>query len=568
MKKSNTSLGESLVFEGLLTPEQYRQIQIEIEKTQESFVKVLRRLRLIDEKRLLAFLSAKFQIPQVELTHQIIKPEVLKVIPEMLVRRLSVMPIRKIGKRCTVAVSDPMNLSVTDRLRIETGLDIDPVLATESEIKNAIDQYYGARSEMNDVVESLIQPEETTPDANTLAQGAGIEEAPIMKLVNTMFSEAIRQGASDVHIAPDKKEVVVRNRVDGMLREVHRYPKSSHTAVVSRLKVMANLDISESRVPQDGRVQLESQGEQVDLRVSIVPTIHGENLVIRLLNLSTAVRSLEDLGMLEADSESFRHLILKPYGMLLITGPTGSGKTTTLYAALHQINTPDKNIVTIEDPVEYQLPMVRQIHVNPKVDLTFANGLRSILRQDPDIIMVGEIRDKETAEIAIQAALTGHLVLSTLHTNDATSAVARLIDMGIEPFLISSTVIGILAQRLVRNICPDCKREFPVEDQMLRKFEFARNGLPKSAAYEFKSFFKGTGCLSCRQSGYRGRSGIFELFIPDDEIRELILHKASSTSIRERAVAKGMNVLRQDGLEKIKRGMTTIDEVFRATQDV
>jgi type IV pilus assembly protein PilB len=568
MKKSNTSLGESLVFEGLLTQEQFNQVQAEVKQTHESFSRVLKRFQLIDEKRLMKFMSAKFRIPQVELTHQIIKPQILKLIPELLVRKLGVMPIRKVGRRLTVALTDPLNLNVMDRLRLESGFDIDPALATDSEIKSAIDQYYGARSEMSDVVQTLTAPDEMPTENFEVGEGMKAEEAPVMKLVNTMIAEAVKQGASDIHIAPDKHEVLVRYRVDGVLREADRYPKASHNSVVSRMKVMTSLDISENRIPQDGRVQINRNGAQVDLRVSIVPTIQGENIVIRLLNLGTAVRTLEGLGMSHVDLEVFQNLIEKPHGILLITGPTGSGKTTTLYAALHQINTPDKNIVTIEDPVEYQLPMVRQIHVNPKVDLTFARGLRSILRQDPDVIMVGEIRDKETAEIAIQAALTGHFVFSTLHTNDSTSAVTRLVDMGIEPFLISSTVIGVVAQRLVRTICLECRSEFPADERSLTKLNLVDAGAPTKGNYQLSKLFRGAGCLSCKKTGFKGRSGIFEIFTIEDESRELILNKASNLTVRDRAILKGMRTLRRDGLEKIKNGTTTVEEVLKATQNV
>ena len=327
-------------------------------------------------------------------------------------------------------MSDPLNLNAVDQLRLQSGYDIEPRLATDSEIRSAIEQYYGMKSEMSGVLETL-RSESSLKTAGTVKRERTVEEGPVMSLVNTMIGQAVREGASDVHIAPEKDKVIVRYRVDGVLHQVDEYPLASHPSVVSRIKVMANLDISENRVPQDGRVQMEVSHHQVDLRISVMPTIHGENLVIRLLNLQSAVMTLEELGLSKEDLKTFKTMISKPYGILLLTGPTGSGKTTTLYAILNQINSPGKNIVTIEDPVEYQLPLIRQIQVNPKVHLTFANGLRSILRQDPDVIMVGEIRDRETAEIATQAALTGHLVLSTLHTNDAASAMTRLTDMGI-----------------------------------------------------------------------------------------------------------------------------------------
>ncbi len=566
MKQTTMPLGESLIAEGLLKPEQLKQIETEVKRTQEPFQKVLRRFRFVDEKRLVSFLSAKFNIPEVEITHQVIRADILKLIPQNMVRKFSVVPLRKIGKQLTVAMSDPFNLNLLDQLRLKTGFEIQPALATESEIRSAIEQYYGVKSDISDMVQSLKDESETrTLQDLPPEQEVRVEEAPIIKLVNMMIAQAVRDGASDVHVAPEKDKVIVRYRIDGLLHEVDQYPKDLHAGVVSRVKVIANLDIAETRVPQDGRVRMELEGQTVDTRISVMPTVHGENLVIRLLNLQSALRSLEQLGMPKEPLAAFRELIKKPYGILLITGPTGSGKTTTLYAALNQINTPEKHIITIEDPVEYQLPLIRQIQVNPGVHLTFATGLRSILRQDPDVIMVGEIRDKETAEIAIQAALTGHLVFSTLHTNNASSAVTRLLEMDIQPFLIASTVVGVIAQRLVRNICKECRAPYAASETDLQNLNIVASQAEKKAALEL---YRGKGCLTCKKTGYRGRSGIFEMLVPDAEIRKLILAKASSDDIELRAIQKGMKTLRQDGLEKIKTGVTTIEEVLRATQEL
>ncbi|OGX04624.1 MAG: type II secretion system protein GspE [Omnitrophica bacterium RIFCSPLOWO2_12_FULL_50_11] len=570
MKKPAASLADSLVFDGLVTPEQLARVQSETKRTGESFTGALRRLGLIDEKRFTSFLSRKFDIPEVEVTHQVIKPEILKLVPEPLVRKFQVLPLRKIGKRLVIAVSDPLNLSVLDHLRLRTGFDVEPMLATDSELRNAIEQYYGIKSAMRDVVETLreetqVAQRKQVPKGEADREEIRVEEAPIIKLVQSMIEQAEHERVSDIHIAPEKDKVIVRYRVDGVLREVDQYPKDSHSAVVSRIKVMTNLDISESRIPQDGRVQVEAGGQQIDLRVSVMPTIHGENVVLRLLNLKNAFVSLEALGMSKNDLSKLRLMITKPYGIALITGPTGSGKTTTLYAALSQMNSPDKNIVTIEDPVEYQLPLIRQIQVNRKVNLTFANGLRSILRQDPDVIMVGEIRDKETAEIAIQAALTGHLVFSTLHTNNAASSVTRLLDMGVEPFLVSSTVMGVIAQRLVRRICEQCRESFKPDRDVIEKVQ----GVGQEAGGDGTvAWYRGRGCLSCKKSGYRGRIGIFEFLVPDDELRSLILKKASSSQIEEQAVRDGMKTLRRDGLEKVASGITTIEELLRVTQEI
>ncbi len=562
------ALGEHLVQEGLLKSEQLKQIESEVKRTHEPFHKVLRRLRFVEDKKLNSFISSRFNIPEVEVTHQVIKQEVLKLIPEQMVRKFSVLPLRKVGKRLTVVMSDPFNLHLIDQLRLKTSYEIEPALATESEIRSAIEQYYGVKSDISDVLESFEKPadrgvhsEKTRPYNSMIT-----EETPVIKIVNMMMAEAVRDGASDVHIAPDKNEVTVRYRIDGLLHEADRYPKELHAGVVSRIKVIANLNIAETRVPQDGRIRMDLENQTVDTRISIMPTIHGENVVIRLLNLQNALMSLEQLGMPESGLVQFKELIKKPYGIILITGPTGSGKTTTLYAALNQINNPEKHIVTIEDPVEYQLPMIRQIQVNPGVNLTFATGLRSILRQDPDVIMVGEIRDKETAEIAIQSALTGHLVFSTLHTNNASSAVTRLIEMDIQPFLISSTLLGVIAQRLVRKICNDCRTPYEANDQELQSLHVVSG--TGTSGHAKMTLYRGQGCLNCKKTGYRGRNGIFEMLVPDRGLRKMILEKASSDQIELEAIKKGMISLREDGLIKIKTGMTTLDEVLRATQEV
>lgn len=561
------TLGENLVQEGLLKAEQLKQIESEVKRTREPFHKILRRLRFVDDKRLNSFLSSKFNIPEVEITHQTIKQDVLKTIPEAMIRKFNVFPLRKIGKRLTVVMGDPFNLYLTDQLHLKTGFEIEPALATESEIRSAIEQYYGVKSEISNVLQSFAKKSTDTDKTRGRDKSKiSVEDVPVIKLVNMMIAEAVRDGASDVHIAPEKDHVIVRYRIDGLLHEVDHYPKNLHSGVVSRIKVVANLDIAETRIPQDGRIRMDLENQIVDTRISVMPTIHGENIVIRLLNLHNALMSLEELGLPPDRLKQFKDLIGKPYGIILITGPTGSGKTTTLYAVLNQINSPEKHIVTIEDPVEYQLPLIRQIQVNSGVNLTFATGLRSILRQDPDVIMVGEIRDKETAEIAIQSALTGHLVFSTLHTNNASSAVTRLIEMDIQPFLISSTILAVVAQRLIRNICKDCRVSYKATDQELYNLHLVSNDSSKVESQI--NLYRGQGCLNCKKTGYKGRGGIFELFVPDRDVRKMILSKASSDEIELEAVKKGMTTLRQDGLQKIRNGLTTLEEVLKATQEV
>jgi type IV pilus assembly protein PilB len=421
---------------------------------------------------------------------------------------------------------------------MKTGLSIEPALAAETEVKKALDQHYSVKGTMEEVIENLDREKlEIKPGQETELKKLQVivEEPPVIKLVNMMVIEAVRQGASDIHIEPEEDTLKIRFRIDGLLHERTGPPKYLQSAVISRIKVMADLDISERRVPQDGRIQMKMEGRDIDIRVSCIPTIYGENVVLRLLDRSQIILELKQLGFSPSILIQYKKLICAPHGIILVCGPTGSGKTTTLYACLNTINSEDKNIITIEDPIEYHLEGIRQMQVNPKIGLVFAEALSSILRQDPDVIMVGEIRNVETAKAAVQAALTGHLVFSTLHTNDAPGAVTRLVDMGVEPFLISSSVIGVLSQRLVRTICAECK---------------------------------GKGCKVCLQTGFRGRIGIFELLIPSEKIRGLITAKASSDEIRKAAIEAGMSLLCEDGQKKVKDGITTIQEVMRVTEEV
>ncbi|UCB57591.1 MAG: Flp pilus assembly complex ATPase component TadA [Candidatus Omnitrophota bacterium] len=536
-KKQRKSLGEILVEKGLITAEQLKQAQAQARTSARPLRQILVKQGLISEEDLTVFLSQQFNLPYIELTNYLIDPEVIDLVPEALARKYLLIPILKVAKSLTVAMVEPLDVFALDELRMKTHLEIEPAVASETEIRKALDAHYRSRGTMEEVIESLdreslgIKAGEE-PEAKELQTIA--EEPPVIKLVNLMIIEAVRQGASDIHIEPEEEVLKTRFRVDGMLREHTPPPKYLQSAITSRIKIMANLDIAERRAPQDGRIQMKMEGRDIDIRVSCVPTIYGENVVLRLLDRSRVILDLKQLGFSSQALAKYKELIRRPHGIILVCGPTGSGKTTTLYASLNAINSEEKNIITIEDPIEYHLPGIRQMQVNPKVNLKFSSGLRSILRQDPNVIMVGEIRDSETAGIAVQAALTGHLVFSTLHTNDAPGAVARLLDMGVEPFLLSSTLIGVLAQRLVRTICSKCK---------------------------------GKGCGDCLKTGFRGRIGIFELMLPNEEIKKFIGARAEVDEIRKTAVGAGMQLLRQDGEEKVKKGITTKEEVLRVTEE-
>jgi type IV pilus assembly protein PilB len=531
-------LGESLVEKGLFTAEQLREAEIEARAKAESLRKILIKRGLISEEDLTTFLSQEFDLPLINLASYLIEPEVIDSVPEALARKHLLIPILKIGNDLTVAMVDPSDIFALDELHMKTGLNIESALTTETEVKKALDKYYLARGTMEDVIGSLDREklEIKSGQEPELKKLQVIAEAPpVIKLVNMMIIEALRQGASDIHIEPEEDTLKIRFRIDGLLHERPGPPKYLQSAVISRIKIMAELDISERRVPQDGRIQMKMEGRDIDIRVSCIPTIYGENVVLRLLDRSQVILELKQLGFSPGILAQYKKLISSPHGIILVCGPTGSGKTTTLYACLNAINSEDKNIITIEDPIEYHLAGIRQMHVDPKVGLLFDNALSAILRQDPDIIMVGEIRNAETAKAAVQAALTGHLVFSTLHTNDAPSAVTRLVDMGIEPFLISSSIIGVLSQRLVRKICGECK---------------------------------GQGCEQCLQSGFKGRIGIFELMIPNEEIRRLVTEKASSDQIRKAAIEAGMQLLSEDGQKKVNDGITTIGEVMRVAEEI
>ena len=504
----------------------------------------------VSEADLTALIAVQSGVMSLDLANHLIKPEVVQLVPEALARKYTLMPVFAIGESLTVAMDDPLNFFAIDEQRLKAKREIKTVVASETSIRQAIEQYYGAAGTIADVAQAI---QEAALPQNEKEAAA---EAPIIRLVNLLIMQAVRERASDIHIEPGEGVLRTRFRVDGVLREVNGPPVHLASAVVSRIKVLAGLDIAEKRKPQDGRFQLKMEGKGIDLRVSVVPTQFGEKVVMRLLDPANAVLSLSQLGLEDAAREQVERLIRAPHGILLVTGPTGSGKTTTLYAALNLINSMERNIITIEDPVEYRLAGVNQVQVNPKAEVTFASALRSFLRQDPDIIMVGEVRDRETAEIAIQAALTGHLVFSTLHTNDAPGSLTRLIDMGVEPFLVASSVIGVLAQRLIRLVCQKCRESYEPAAALAAQLHLEKRAM----------LYRGKGCASCRQSGYKGRLGIFELLPMTGAIKDLVVSKAPAHAIRERAREAGMRSLRADGVAKACAGVTTIEEVIRVTQ--
>jgi len=509
---------------------------------------------------MLAVMSEQLAIPQIDLAMAEIDVETLRSLPSKLIHRKSIVPVERVDGALTVATCDPYDLYAFDELRLLTGLEIRPVLAPLEEIRKVIKANYGVGGDTIDEMMSTDDLEvvsETTEDTGDLLEMA--QEASVIKLVNEIFLEALNERASDIHVEPYENDLSIRYRIDGVLHQTSVPPqiRRFQAAIISRIKIMANLNIAEKRLPQDGRIKLQAGGRQCDIRVSVIPMLYGEGVVMRILDKSTVLFTLPQLGMAEDTFAVFQGLIARPHGIILVTGPTGSGKTTTLYAALQAIVSPEIKVLTVEDPVEYHLDGVNQIQVQPKVGMTFARGLRAILRHDPDAVMIGEIRDLETAEAAIQAALTGHMVLSTLHTNDACSAATRLLDMGMEPYLVTSTVSAAMAQRLVRTICADCKEAYqPRREELPDDFE-----LPVG-----EPLYRGAGCRKCRQTGYRGRSGIFELLVLDAGVREKIMDRAPAGEIvRVAKAGAGLRLLREDGWEKVRRGITTVEEVIRST---
>ena len=563
-------LGDLLVREGLLDNKQLARALQEQKGSNDKLGSILVRLNLITEEKLIAFLSRQYGIKSITLSQLDVDPDVLKLVPEQLARKYEVLPVKLQGNQLTLAMGDPTNVFALDDVGFMTNLQVIPVVASQAAIRKAIDHAYESQGGgMADLVsefegaaadvELVDGGEESAAKVDVFELKESADEAPIVRLVNMILVDAIRRWASDIHLEPYEKVFRVRFRVDGVLHEIMTPPKRLEAALTSRVKIMASLDIAERRLPQDGRIRLRFNQRDIDFRVSTLPTIFGEKTVMRILDKESLQLDLAMLGFDPWCLEQFTTAIHNPYGMILITGPTGSGKTTTLYSAIHTINSPDINIMTAEDPVEYNLKGVNQVQINEEIGRTFAGALRAFLRQDPDVILVGETRDLETAQIGIRAALTGHLVLTTLHTNDCPSTVARLLDMGIPPFLVSSSLTLILAQRLGRRVCKDCKQPYEADEETLVPYGHIPQGLGKV------TFYKGKGCATCSFTGMRGRVAIYEVMPASQEIRDLIIRNAPAVEIGEMAQAQGMKSLRQNALQKVLDGMMTVEEVLRVT---
>lgn len=548
-------LGALLLEEGIVTQEALdRGLELHAE-TGLPLGRVLLDERLVDERDLVRVLARSIGLDFVDLRETTVDPAASALIPETLARRYAALPIGFDDEGLVVAMADPANVLAIDDIRAITGREVIPKVATRGDVEEAIGKVASLDTSVTDLAE--LAAEDTVETQDLGAVEAAADEAPVVKLVNMLITRASSDRASDIHIEPTERDLRVRFRIDGVLHEIMRTPRSIANAVVSRLKIMADIDIAERRRPQDGRINLRVGGRQLDLRVSTLPTIYGEKVVMRLLDTSTALLELEDLGFSPHIHQRFAESYSKPYGTILVVGPTGSGKSTTLYATLNVLNKPETNIVTIEDPVEYRLPGINQVQVNKKAGLTFASALRSFLRQDPDIMLVGEIRDSETASIAIESALTGHLVLSTLHTNDAPSSVGRLIEMGVEPFLVGSALDSVLAQRLARRLCDRCKEEYEPTQAALEQAGFDEETPPP------KSLYRAVGCKACSNTGYRGRIAIHELMLVTEEIERLAVERASTDVLTRAAIDSGMRTLRQDGLEKVAKGVTSLEEILR-----
>lgn len=560
-------IGEMLLAAKLITEDQLKKALEVQQKEGGNLGSNLIRLGYINEEKLTSFLSKQYGIPAINLLDYEIDPSVIKLIPSEVVRKYQVIPVMKTGAIVTIAIADPSNVFAVDDIRFMIGYNVETVIATESSLKIAINKYYNQTDAVQTVIDSFnkdvfkisVEEEEEEEQVDIGELRKDIEKAPVVKLVNFILTDAISKGASDVHIEAYEKVFRVRYRIDGILYEIMQLPMRHRAALISRLKIMAELDIAERRLPQDGRIKLKIKGRDIDLRVSILPTMFGQKIVTRILDKGSFMLDITKLGFESKALKDFQEAISAPYGMILVTGPTGSGKTTTLYTALNSLNSVGVNIITAEDPIEYNFMGINQVQMKEEIGLNFATALRSFLRQDPDIIMVGEIRDYETAEIAVKAALTGHLVLSTLHTNDAPSTINRLLNMGIEPFLVASSTLLIMAQRLVRKICQNCKEEEKIPSQTLTDIGFSKDESETIRCY------RGRGCEVCNNTGYKGRTAIYEVMPMRDEIKKTILEGASAIEIKRMAVKFGMKTLRMSGLTKIKEGVSSMEEVVRVT---
>jgi len=586
MAIAKKDIGQLLMKRGVLKEEDYRTALDVQKQTTQSLDRILVDMGMVDENVVLEARAEAMGVGYVNLRTARIDESAARRIPHHILERHNALPIRMEGNRLVVAMADPTDIMALDDLRM-MGVEVTPVLASQEEIERRLKEVFGAsggeevapaiggmnpflQGDAKGITEDAVKQisagrgegEDEEASAGSAIDTITSEDAPIIRIVNSILQKAIQDGASDIHIEPQRRNVRIRYRIDGVLHEMMTIPKYVHPPLISRIKIMADLDIAERRVPQDGRIGLRHQGKDYDLRVSIIPSINGEKAVARILDKSSVLIGLNKLGMFPDTQAQLERLIVQPNGIILSTGPTGSGKTTTQYSVLNKINSVELNITTIEDPVEYQLPGITQVAVNRKAGLVFANSLRAFVRQDPDVIMVGEIRDLETAEVAIQASLTGHLVLSTVHTNDAPTTIPRLVDMGVEPFLIAASLIGALAQRLARRICPECKEPYNPPMEALERLGFE----PDSS--KPVTFYRGRGCDNCRHTGFKGRTGLFELMTVNAEIAELIVKRASLQELREAARANGMRTLQEDGLKKVLEGITTIDEVLRVVISV
>jgi len=558
VKHNRKKLGNLLIDAGIISREQLEQALQLQKNTGKKVGEILVEQGLVQEKEIVEVLEFQLGIPHMDLDKHFIDPDISNLISEDLARRHLLIPVKVKEGRLVIAMADPLNIFAIDDVKIATGMDVEVVIATSKDILSAIDQYYGKKN-VEQAIEEFKKEFDfdniTEVDEKTLSE---INNAPVVKLVNSIIRQAIRSKASDIHIEPFEHHVRVRFRIDGELQEIMSPAKSTHAAIVTRIKIMGKMDIAEKRVPQDGRYEAVIDGKEVDLRISSLPTVYGEKIVIRILQRDSTMLTRKQLGFTQHNMKKLDDIIKSPNGIILVTGPTGSGKSTTLYALLRELNTPNKNLITVEDPVEYRIEGINQVPVNNKAGMTFASALRSILRQDPDIIMIGEIRDTETAEIAVRASITGHLVLSTMHTNDTASTVSRLIDMGIEPYLVSSSVVGIIAQRLVKRICEGCKTDYkptPEEKEML--------GLDKDI-----TLHKGTGCSACGGTGYKGRIAVHEIMTITKELRALINKGASVDEIREAAEKQGMLTLQENCRQLIVDGISTIEEMLRVAYSI
>src|SRR6056297_154257 len=559
---SNLRLGEILINQGMINSEQLKKA-LEIQKidSKKKVGEILVSQGAINRKQLLQALQHVYEAEYIELEDVILDPEIVSIIPKRIAVRYKIVPLSKENNTLTIAMANPLDVNTIDYIKEYTKMNVDPKFASEEDITNVLSTYYETGGHFDYILEKVdVSTVAYYGDEVNLSELEAIsQEAPVIQLVNMLIVQGIKERASDIHLEPTKRGLLVRYRIDGILHDIRMLPARIKPAIISRIKILSQMDIAERRLPQDGRFQLRFGGREVDLRISSIPTVYEEKIVMRLLDKSQGVISLDGVGFTDKQLKEFRNMITSSYGVILLTGPTGSGKSTTLYGALNEIDSVEKNVITVEDPVEYKLERINQINVRPKIDLTFANALRSILRQDPDIIMIGEMRDPETAHIAVQSALTGHLVFSTLHTNDAVSSLTRMIDMGIAPFLISSSVIGVMAQRLVRRICPRCIEEYTPEENVLENLK-VNFKVPDPGKLKL---YRGKGCDYCKNTGYRGRTAIYEMVRINDEIRSMIMKNTSSNEIKEIAIKNGMLTLLDSGVAKALEGITTIDEVLR-----